>query len=488
MDLSSPEESKTLQAPRFGAVSGRRRAGTGLFEGDSAFVMWVVGHFLVGVFMGRIPGLSTPVGLATVAGALFFVVMGSRIDIAIGAIAYLSCCDLIWRMTGASLPWEGGKYAIAGLSALLIVRTGRLGRSSLPFIYFALTILSVPIALSSTTLREVELVKSIRFMVAGPVALCICSIAMGGLSVNEAQLRRILVAFLGPAMLVNGLVFYSTITADEIQFVTESNFTTSGGFGPNQVSSTLSLGVLVAFFLFMGGSGSLLRDLVCLVLVCGGTLQTVLTFSRAGTYLIVVGCGAAMAIFFLRRASAIRAGVLFLIGGVFAALFALPFLLEFTSGMVVDRFTDTDASARTEILEKEMKILQLSPVFGVGTGAARYIASQNNIGLLSHTEYIRVLTELGFVGLTVFMFYLGRAWLVAATARSLLIRASLLGLIAWTSAYFLVNGFRLAVPAFLLSLGFLKCESWLDSVDGGRLAPSLGKSRAMGQVTPKENT
>jgi hypothetical protein len=54
-----------------------------------------------------------------------------------------------------------------------------------------------------------------------------------------------------PAVSIAALALFGILTNPDITFNTESNFATSGGFGPNQVSSMLGLGALSLLF-FLG--------------------------------------------------------------------------------------------------------------------------------------------------------------------------------------------------------------------------------------------
>ena len=65
---------------------------------------------------------------------------------------------------------------------------------------------------------------------------------------------------------------------------TQSNFETSGGFGPNQVSTILGLGMFVFFVLFLLYSTTkkiLILNLALTVLV---SYRAIVTFSRGGVF------------------------------------------------------------------------------------------------------------------------------------------------------------------------------------------------------------
>lgn len=79
------------------------------------------------------------------------------------------------------------------------------------------------------------------------MSLIFCaSLKLGG-----RKLVRFLVSLIMPIVCVFTVAFASTVTSKELTFTSESNFITSGGFGPNQVSGVLGLGVLTVFLLLV---------------------------------------------------------------------------------------------------------------------------------------------------------------------------------------------------------------------------------------------
>src|SRR5262249_22980831 len=207
---------------------------------------FLAAHIPLGLAMHAVPALSTVHALATLAVGVVWAAAG-RPDRVAAVGAFLAGSEVLWRMTGADFYWEGAKYATVLIFGLALVRGGR-WKMPLPAVaYFALL-------LPSTALTWMELGFSrsrsvVSFNLSGPLALAASVWFFSHLRVSRQRLTRILPALLAPIVGILGVSFFGTITAAELTFGSGSNFLTSGGFGPNQVSSVLGLGALAAFLL-----------------------------------------------------------------------------------------------------------------------------------------------------------------------------------------------------------------------------------------------
>ena len=227
------------------------------------------------------------------------------------------------------------------------------------------------------------------FRSSGPLALALAWTFFAQVKLSSQQLRRVFLSLIGPTLGVATIGMFGTLTAKSLAFTDESNFVTSGGFGPNQVSGALALGVLCALLWLLGNTaGWLERCLVFLVLAILGT-QAVLTFSRGGIY-NAVGASLIAVYFLLRdrrsRPRVIAAMVLILVVTVFVVV---PRLEEFTGGAMSTRFKDINVANRDTLMRSDLELWQMNPVFGVGLGMAA-VARQ-----MPHTELTRLLAEHG---------------------------------------------------------------------------------------------
>ena len=301
-----------------------------------------------------------------------------------------------WRTANARGPYEASKYAlIVGFAAILIrfIRHPRhVGLSS------ALVLLLVPGAVLGTwTLgfgpaRE-YLVSNLSGLVAVALGVLVCS----NLRVSVVEMRGLYLAALSPIVALTTHATLSTIEAQSLTFTDEVNFTTSGGFGPNQVSSILCFGGLLCILLLLQrGVGWRLR-LIGSVVGVWMVGQAVLTFSRGGLFGLVLACGAvglvALTMSGQRTRVVVAAGLLILV-----AVQVLSWAGAFTGGESEERLSSTDSTNRADIAEADVRLFFDHPILGVGVGISP-LERDFEVFAAPHTEYSRLLAEHGVFGL-----------------------------------------------------------------------------------------
>jgi hypothetical protein len=269
-------------------------------------------------------------------------------------------------------------------------------------------------------------------------------------------LGKIGVFFVAPVVGVAAITLFTTYTIDNIAFRTASNFATSGGFGPNQVSAVLALGFLMSFFiLFLWPSRDRLFLAVLFFLLPVFLVQSAMTFSRTGIYL-AFGSVLAGSVYLLKSRRArfsLFAGTTTL--AILAFVFVLPALESFTAGMLGARFQEIDTTNRIAIMQHEFATWEKNPGFGVGLGMARFDRAEFDDSA-SHTEYSRLLAEHGLLGLTalcVLLFFLSRN-LLSKRSMSALNMSFSLALTVYFVGFLFASGMRLVIPSFFLGLLF----------------------------------
>jgi hypothetical protein len=246
----------------------------------------------------------------------------------------------------------------------------------------------------------------------------------------------------------------ATLTADFIEFTAESNIVTSGGYGPNQVSSVLALGAFLGLFLLWQSAADLKTRLLVGVAVGVFATQSALTFSRGG--LINAAGAAVVAAFYLIRARGVRARVL-QIGPVLfvaAAYLVLPRLDEFTGGQLSARYEETTTSHRWELLQADLRVWMENPIFGSGPGLAKPARLVSTEPAAAHTEFSRLLAEHGIFGLGALGLLVLMAAERMARARTPIAKGMVASMTGWSFLYMLHSGMRLAAPSVLFGLTF----------------------------------
>jgi O-antigen ligase len=387
--------------------------------------------------------LSLLVGLGAALAA-------SKREYAVYALAYITGAEVLWRMTLALTFWEFGKYAVIAIALASIVRRGLFRHAGLPLFYVFLLLPSI--VLPSANVGDSELRQSISFNLSGPFALAVSWWYCANLNLTRTQVLRACLALAGPVISVAATVLTGILTVRELQFGSYSNQDTSGGFGPNQVSSLLALGVLL-FFFFMLLEKTAVKVKAMLVTVMIWLLaQCVMTFSRTGFYLALASLLAAT--LYLVRDGRMRLKLLgaFAVCGLAAVFFVLPALERFTEGALTQRFSRVDTTGRDQVALVDLKIWADNPVFGVGPGLAPAYRAKYYREIAAHTEFTRLLAEHGVFGLVALfmMFVLGivNFW----RARTIGQRAFVLGLLTWSYLFMLTTAMRTATPCVVMAL------------------------------------
>ena len=420
-------------------------------------------HILLGLLAHGSSVLSAVHGLGTFAFGMYLALFDRRLERVAYVGGYIIGAEVLWHMTEAPIFWEFGKYSVAIIFATAIIANRLVKAPALPVLYFVLLVPSIWITIMEEdwiTRNEYQSSRDmISFNMSGPLALMVSAWFFSQLKLSTVQLQRLFLAVLGPIIAVAAIAF-SSVASSNISFGTSSNFSASGGFGPNQVSSILGLGALMAFLFYIlsnrasqnqktsvAGTFSWMRRflMICLMLVL--LAQTALTFSRGGLYNTVVGLG--IAFFYLIRES--RSRLQFILVAVFLLAFSgyviLPRLDEFTGGALVDRLENTSATGREDFVAYQMRVFEHHTLFGLGPGRGLWGAS--------HTEYTRLLSDHGLLGVLALLVLFVMAAVSIKRARTIINKAVVASLLAWSFVFMAHVGMRLAAPSFFIGLSFV---------------------------------
>lgn len=387
------------------------------------------------------------------------------------AAAYIVGAEVLWRMTDASVNYEFGKYAISLIMIVALLRSTKLRPPGLALTYL---LLLLPGAWMTAFLYPFsEARQMISFNISGPLALFVSVwFFQRCVALDHARLARLVLALVAPVVGIATVAAFGTVTADYLEFSTASNFDTSGGGGPNQVSAILGFGMVGCALVLAFGPRSRMLRLILLVGFGFMLVQCALTFSRTGLVLAVVGIAAFL--FYILRSSRQRLVVLALLALLlgFVQYWMVPTLNDFTNGAFEARYTDTDLSNREDIMAVDLQIWDEHPVLGVGAGAGKVARGAYGYEHASaHTEYTRMLAEHGMFGFAALLFLFALGALPVIRRQSPRARGVHLALVFWAFAFMVVSAFRLAAPAFLLGL------CWAPLFLGGRRAVLLRPER-----------
>lgn len=418
-------------------------------------------HIPLGVLIKLAPPLGYIHSLLLIGLGLFWVKQRQLERVAY-LCAYIVSAEVLWRMTFSSLFWELSKYAVALIMGLYVVLWGLRGVALVPLA--ALLLLLPAMLLTVSQVGLVEARAAIAVTVTAYFSLVATSSFFHPLQITREELKRLLFAMILPAVSVASIALYSTLTAEKIRFINDSNFQLSGGFGPNQVSSILGLASFASFAFFCLEHRSKLWCWLAGLLSLWFLFQAMMTFSRGGVY---CGLGATLCLAGWTKEKQIRNKVLFVGLPMLLLAFVVifPHLDTFTEGKLSKRYEDTQTTHRGELIGEELDLWQENLVFGVGIGQAK--SNRATIGGASHSEFSRLLAEHGVFGLISLMMLVIALAINVAKSHEVRERSLILAFAVWTLLFTFTAALRLVAPAFILGLAFARFDlSEGDQEDG----------------------
>jgi O-antigen ligase len=421
-------------------------------------------HAFLGFVLFLFPFFSKVYGIAILVFGIYFIIQSkNKQNEALLMAAYAVSAEIMLRMTGGTFVNEYGKYLVMLFLFLGMLFTG-FSRNAL--VYWLFLFFLVPSVVLSTVTLDIttDVKKAIVFNISGPVCLGISAIYCYKRELTFQRLLGIITAFSLPLLcLVTYLYFYAPNIQDVVTG-TQSNFETSGGFGPNQVSTILGLGIFIFFVQLMLNSSNGLLQIINGALVLVFTFRGLVTFSRGGIYTGVAMVLLLLAILYFQANFQTKpkiAGIILL--SFLAALAVWSYSSIKTNGLLDKRYANQDAAGREKksqlsgreiLIESELKMFYENPILGVGVGKNKELRkSQTGIDLATHNEITRMLAEhgtLGIVGLLILL--ITPLYLFAVDRQNIL---ALSFFVFWLLT---INhaAMRLSAPAFIYALSLLK--------------------------------
>jgi hypothetical protein len=220
-------------------------------------------------------------------------------------------------------------------------------------------------------------------------------------------------------------IFIKTPELDKISYNLGANYEATGGESANQVSTYLSLGIIIAAYFWIKNkylTGSRIYDGI---LILGFVFQSLLTFSRGGIIVASI-----VSIYLLWKFNKIKFsrfnfGLIILLAGIIGL--TVNYLNQKTGGMLSKRFAgeteatilgkkekniDVITSNRTKIIEENFEIFKQNK-FGIGTSNGTIYRTQKfGSKYYDHTEPSRWLVEYGVFSILFFIGILKTSLLV----------------------------------------------------------------------------
>jgi O-antigen ligase len=263
---------------------------------------------------------------------------------------------------------------------------------------------------------------------------------------------------------VSVYLFLYTPSVKDVVTGTQSNFETSGGFGPNQVSTILGLGVFVFFVQLILNSKSRLLQIINAGFVLVFAFRGIVTFSRGGILTAVVMVFVFLLVLYFQAnyKTKFKIGLIIMLS-LIAGFGVWGYSSLQTGGLINKRYANQDAAGREKksqltgretLIATELQMFWDNPILGVGVGRNKEIREkETGIVSASHNEISRMLAEHGSLGLIDLLILICTPLFLFMVNRQNILALSFLAFWLLTINH---AAMRLAAPAFVYALSLLK--------------------------------
>lgn len=412
-------------------------------------------HVVLAVAMRHVTMIGNLHAIAVLGLGIYFAAFRSDRRYATYCIAYICCSEVLWRMTRSAILWEYGKYAAVAICLTAIVRN-RIRPPWPAILYLCFLIPSAFLTFGAVGWQAGR--EDVSFNMSGPLALMMCAWFFHDMRLSPRALKAVFLCTIGPAAGVVALALRRIASTPDLRFSDESNFAASGGFAPNQVSAALGLATVLCLLSANIDQRNRWVRYLFFALALVFAAQSALTFSRGGLY----GAAGAMimALPFLlkdhRAVASVMLGGLALV--IIGAYVIFPAIDSFTGGALKRRFSDTSGTHRGEIMEGDLAVWREHVALGVGPGQAKKHRGPSVYVASAHTEFTRLLSEHGTLGLfsIVALLVLCAQRFVSTQGEQ---RAIMVALTAWSLLFMMNSGMRLAAPSIAFGLAGLSTSA-----------------------------
>ena len=206
--------------------------------------------------------------------------------------------EVFLRMTKAYFLYETGKYLVMFFIVVGFFYTG-FKRKAYPYLFFLLLLIPGVLVAYQNIGYEENFRMSILFNLSGPLCLSLVAIYTYGKSLTYKEYLHILNYIVYPLIAMTVYIFLYNPDLRAIITNTAASSAASGGYGPNQVSTVLGLGVFILFTrLFIPYKYKWVHGLMMFILAAM-TYRAILTFSRGGVLTAVIMSVVFLFIYFL---------------------------------------------------------------------------------------------------------------------------------------------------------------------------------------------
>lgn len=429
----------------------------------SIYLLLVLLHAFIALVVFVIPFLSKIYALLILIVGIYYVYQNkNRNNEVLYVSAYLVGAEVFLRMTGGNLNNEYVKFSVVFFMLFGMVYNN-FSKNGLIYLLFLMLLIPGIFVTVSEADFNIDVKKALMINLSGPVCLGICAIYMFKRSILFEQLQRIMLMMGYPIIAITVYLFLYTPSIQDVVTGTQSNFETSGGFGPNQVSTVLGLGMFVFFTQLVFFSKSKLEIMINGGLLAFISFRGIVTFSRGGiiTAVVMIVFLLAIVYYYSNMKGKKKLTMVFIFTALLGAGIWMYSSLK-TKGLIDKRYANEDArgrdkkdrlGGREEIMDADFSIFADSPFLGVGAGMGKSKRLDKiGIQVAAHNEITRLLAEHGVLGILAFLTLLITPFVVYINNKQHFYFFSFL--IFWLLT---INhaAMRTAAPAFVYALSLL---------------------------------
>jgi hypothetical protein len=463
-------------------------------------MLFIAIHVILGLGCYYIPGLSTIWIYFYIFYSLDRIIRYKNSDewAAISA-GYLVGLEVLLRMSHSGLFYEGIKYSVAIVLILGMVVERYNRKIPIPLILYFIFLLPSVLMIDADLNRAREFIS---FNLSGPLSLCLSTVYFFKRKLDIMLVRQLFFNIILPLFAMVVFIVLKMPSLSKVGFTLASTKLTSGGFGPNQVSTILGFGFLlvgIVWVLKVNITGNVLVDRMAGVLFIA---FAVFSFSRGGVLVAVFVLFIAF-IIIAKESRNLKSffrivGIIIFICG--SGYYLWNYLNKLTGSALEGRYQKTykqttdirqlnteeysneevqlNVSGRDKIFFADLDIFMRHPILGVGPGMGnkfrvKYIGFEIN----AHTEFSRMLAEHGIYGLVSllimvcypFTYYRHQQ---TVEGKVFIICFVLFSLLTTTHA-----AMRLALPGFSYGMAFILVVKGINPLAKLRFTDKLKKDR-----------
>lgn len=435
-------------------------------QNNTNYLLLITFHIIIAILIFLIPMISKiVVPIILFLGFFFIIKTQNRNNQVLILAAYLVGIEVFVRATGGALFYEFAKYGVIFFMLIGMVYSG-FSKNAIP--YWIYLLLLIPGVILATTVlnNNTEDRKAISFVMSGPVCLGISALYTYQRKVSIETIKNILLAIGLPIISLTTYLILFNPSVRDVVTGTDSNFSTSGGFGPNQVSTVLGLGVFIFVARILIASPNKFQIAInfCIALIM--SFRGIVTFSRGGIYTAIIMLMVLyLNLYYFSNLKTRHKLKLFLIIIISTSIAIWTYSTLQTNGLIEKRYNNMDAAGRVkaskltgreDLINTELNAFYKNPILGVGVAKSNEIRKQETgISSASHNEITRLLAEHGSLGIIMLLIlFITPIVLYLDNKQNLFMLPFLL---FWLLT---INhaAMRIAAPAYIYALSLLKVK------------------------------